>query len=117
MNTFELMDFISEATSDIIVDQEMTDNIFLSVNKNSSKIYFSVTRIASIMLDNDIFQMHLYKRVNGKLSRLVILNGYKWSDIKQNKGDIEYLVSNPDMKYLFDDMWPDNLKKDIEQLL
>ena len=117
MNTFELMDFILDATSETIINSEMTENIFLSTSKNPTKIYFSVMLIAAIVLDNDIFQMHLYKRINGKLSQLVILNGYKWSDIKQNKGNKEYLISNPDMKYLFDDMWSDDLKKEIEELV
>lgn len=117
MNTFELMDFILEVTSDIIVDSEMTENIFLSTDKKSTKIYFSVIHSAAIIIENDRFQMHFYKRVNGKLSRHVILNGYKWSDIKQNKGNKEYLISNPDMKYLFDDIWSDELKKEIEQLV
>lgn len=48
MNTFELMDFISEATSEIFVESRTTDKIFLAVDKSTSELYFAAICISQL---------------------------------------------------------------------
>lgn len=51
--------------------------------------------VSAILIDDDVFRMHLSKRKNvGTIGDKFVLYGYKWSEIKRNKGVIEYLISN-----------------------
>ena len=59
-----------------------------------------------IMIEGDVFCLH-----HGDIS--ISFQQNKWNDIKENKDNLNYLIlmMDKDIKYLFDDIWPEHIKE------